>query len=314
MRIAACGVAIALAVVTLAQETPTISVSTNLVSILANVRDNHGMAIKGLTQEDFVLQDNGIRQNIQYFSKETELPLTVGLVVDTSRSQVGVIEQERRACRTFLGHVLQESKDRAFLTHFDASVSTLQGITALRSDLSAALNRLAVPGEYATLIYSAIQDASDNVLKKEQGRKALILLTDGVAFKDPVSLEEAIQSAQQSNVIIYTIRFSDKIPVARPVRAAILAAASEHGKAGLRRIAKETGGSPYEVSKSQSIETVFSQIEEALRTQYSIFYRPEPRDVSGKYHKISLTTKDTHLIVTARDGYYATEEAQIGMK
>jgi VWFA-related protein len=139
-------------------------------------------------------------------------------------------------------------------------------------------------------------------------------LTDGVAFKDPVSLEEAIQRAQQSKVIIYTIRFADKIPAARPVRAAILAVASEHGKAGLRRIAKETGGSSYEVSKSQSIEAVFTQIEEALRTQYSIFYRPEPRDVSGKYHKIGLTTKDTHFIVTPRDGYYATNEMQNRVK
>jgi VWFA-related protein len=181
----------------------------------------------------------------------------------------------------------------------------LQGLTSSRSELASALSQLRIPGDFATLIYSAIQQSSENVMRQQPGRKAFILLTDGVAFKDATSIGTAIEFAQRADTIIYSIRLSDHIAIYRPVRAAVLAAASERGKQGLHRMAKETGGVSYEVTKSQPIEAIYSQIEDALRNQYSIGYTPARLDADGKYHKIKLTTRDRHLTVKTRDGYYA---------
>jgi VWFA-related protein len=288
-----------------AQEVPTFSSKVNVVSLLATVRDHDGRVVKNLTQDDFVLLEDGVQQKIRYFSQEADLPLTVGLLVDTSRSQTGVLERERRASYTFLDQVLRAAKDQAFVVSFDTRVETLQGLTSSRSELASALGQLRIPGEFATLIYSAIRESSENVMRQQQGRKAFILLTDGVAFMDPASMETAIEFAQRADTIIYSIRFSDHIKVYRPFRAAILAAASERGKQGLQRMAEETGGVSYEVTKKQPIEAIYSQIEDALRNQYSIGYTPTRPDADGKYHKIKLTTKDRHLTVNTRDGFYA---------
>jgi VWFA-related protein len=288
------------------QEVPTFSSKVNVVALLATVHDRDGRVVKNLTPDDFVLLEDGKPQKIRYFSQEADLPLTVGLLVDTSRSQTGVLDQERRASNAFLDEVLRADKDQAFVAHFDKRVETLQGLTSSRSDLSSALNQLSIPGEYATLIYSAVREASENVMRAQTGRKAFILLTDGVAFKDPISLETAIEFAQRADTMVYSIRFSDHhVQFYRPVRAAIFAAASERGKQGLHRMAEETGGVSYEVTKSQSIEAIYSQIEEALRNQYSVGYTPGRLEADGKYHKIKLTAKDRRLIVNTRDGYYA---------
>jgi len=215
------------------------------------------------------------------------------------------LEQERRASYTFLDQTLREGKDQAFVAHFDNRVETLQGLTSSRSELASALSRLRIPTEFATLIYSAIKESSEDVTRQQRGRKAFILLTDGVAFKDDTSIGTAIEFAQRADTIIYSIRFSDHIAVYRPVRATILAAASERGKQGLHRMADETGGVSYEVSKSRSIEAIYSQIEDVLRNQYSIGYTPPRSQPDGKYHKIKLTTRDRHLTVHTRNGYYA---------
>jgi VWFA-related protein len=288
-----------------AQDVSTFSSKVNVVSLLATVHDRDGGVVKNLTPDDFVLLEDGVQQKIRYFSQEADLPLIVGLLVDTSRSQSGVLEQERRASAEFLDQVLRPGKDQAFVVHFDKRVETLQGLTSSRSELASALGQLTIPGEFATLIYTAIRDSSENVMRQQPGRKAFILLTDGVAFKDPKSMETAIEFAQRADTIIYSIRFSDHIKVYRPVRAAILATASERGKHGMQRMAEETGGVWYEVTKEHPIEAIYSQIEDALRNQYSIGYTPGRSEADGKYHKIKLTAKDRHLIVNTRDGYYA---------
>jgi VWFA-related protein len=286
-----------------AQEMPTISVTTNLVTLQASVHDRSGRIINNLNAEDFVLEDNGIPQKIRYFSRESELPLIIGLLVDTSRSQTGVLNEEALASSTFLDRVLREGKDQAFIAHFDTKVQVLQGLTSSRSELSSALQRVSIPNEYATLLYSAVRDSSDNILRQRQGRKALVLLTDGVAYKDSIPIGTAIEFAQRADTILYSIRFSDPIAVYRPFRAAILEAAREKGKQGLEKMARETGGTSYEVTKNRSIEMIYSQIEGELRNQYSIGYTPS--QVDGRYHKIRLVTKDHHLIVATRDGYFA---------
>jgi VWFA-related protein len=137
------------------------------------------------------------------------------------------------------------------------------------------------------------------------GRKALILLTDGVAYKDPVSMDIAIDAAQRANMILYSIRYSDPIRVLRPVRAAILEGMKERGKEALERTAKETGGGSYEVKNKQPIEAIYSQIEETLRNQYSIGYIPPRQAPDGKYHKIKLIPKNHNLVVVTRAGYYS---------
>ena len=287
-----------------AQGTPTFSVKANLVSALATVHDRDGRVVKNLTKDDFVLLEDGKPQTIRYFSQEPDLPLTVGILVDTSRSQIGILGQEGRASYEFLNQVLREDKDQAFLVSFDTEVHALQGLTSSRSELAAGLRRLTIPGDVATLIYSAIRSSSENPMREQSGRKAFILLTDGVAYKDPVSLDAAIEFAQRADTIIYPIRFTGHVQTFRPVRSAILAGVSERGKQALHRMADETGGVYYEVGKEQSIEEIYSNVEELLRNQYSIGFAPAHPD-DGKYHKITLMTKDHHLIVHTRDGYYA---------
>ncbi len=288
-----------------AQQGPTISSRVNVVTLFATVHDADGKVVKNLTRDDFVLLEDGAPQRIDYFAQESDLPLTIGLLVDTSRSQTGVLEKERSASYTFLDQVLREGVDQAFVVHFDLRVETLQRPTSSRDDLESALAQLKIPERDSTLVFSAIKDSSEDLMRPLMGRKAFILLSDGVAYKEPTSITTAIEYAQRADTIIYPIRFSDPVPFSHPVVGAILAIASEHGKHGLHRMANETGGAYFEVTASQSIEDIYSQIEEALRNQYSIGYTPARARPDGKYHKIKLTTKARHLTVNTRAGYYA---------
>ena len=142
-------------------------------------------------------------------------------------------------------------------------------------------------------------------MERQAGQKALIVLTDGVAYRDDTSIGTAIEFAQRADTLLYSIRFSDPVQAYRPFRAAILSAAKERGKVELERMAKETGGVSFGVTRKQSIDAIYSEIEETLRSQYSIGYTPSRAGPDGKYHKIKLVTKDQRLTVDARDGYFA---------
>jgi VWFA-related protein len=288
-----------------AQQGPTIYTRTNLVTLFATVHDQDGRVVKDLTADDFLLLEDNKPQQIIYFSQESDLPLTIGLLVDTSRSQIGVLEQERRASYTFLDQVLRPGTDHAFIAHFDIRVGILQDPTSSRDALQMALERLKIPDRDSTLVFSAIKECSEDPMYDLRGRKAFILLSDGVAYKESTSITEAIEYAQRADTIIYPIRFADPVPLSRPVIGVILAIASEHGKQGLHRMANETGGSYFEVTPSQSIEDIYAEIEDDLRNQYSIGYTPGRAKPDGKYHKIKLTTKDRHFTVNTRAGYYA---------
>ncbi len=135
----------------LARQETTFSTDVKVVSLLATVHDRDGRVVKDLNREDFVLQEDGKAQTIRYFSRESGLPLTLGLLVDTSRSQLGVLDQERSASYTFLSQVLREKIDQACVVSFDNKVRVLQGMTSSREDLAAALSRLRIPGIIATL-------------------------------------------------------------------------------------------------------------------------------------------------------------------
>jgi VWFA-related protein len=290
---------------TCAQETPTISTKVNTVSILATVHDQDGRVVSNLTQSDFSLLEDGVPQTIDYFSHESNLPLTIGLLVDTSRSQDRVLDEERNASFTFFNQVLREKQDQAFVVSFDRQVQALTGVTSSLPDLQSALNRLEIPRESATLIFSAVKDSAENQMHPLSGRKAFILLTDGVAFRDPDNIEEAIEFAQRSDVMIFTILFSSRPPFRGVVASAVIAEHKARGKKDLERMARETGGIAFEVTPTRSVSDIYAEIEDLLRNQYTLGYTPPRAQPDNKFHHLKLTTKNQHDTVNARNGYYA---------
>jgi len=184
------------------------STDVKVVSLLATVHDRDGRVVKNLGKQDFVLLEDGQPQTIRYFERESDLPLTLGLLVDTSRSQIEALERERSASYAFLSQVLREKMDRAFIVSFDERVQMLQTLTSSRAELEAALAKLRIPGRAATLLYEAVRESSADPMKKLQGRKAFILLTDGVSFRDQTPIGTAIEFAQMADTILFSIRFS----------------------------------------------------------------------------------------------------------
>jgi len=303
------------------------------------VRDKKGQIVRNLTKDDFTLAEDGRPQTIRYFSQESGLPLTLGLLVDTSMSQRRVLGKEKDASYRFMDQVLREDKDHAFLIHFDHEVELLQDLTVSKKKLEDALGKMEAPeferhaggggGGYGrrggghhgggTSLYDSILLASDELMKKQSGRKAVIALTDGVDNGSKVTLTSAIESAQRADTLVYSILFADQdaygamghggyggghrgggggYPGGRQ-------GSRTDGKPILQRLSRETGGGFFEVSKKESIEKIYDQIQEELRNQYSIGYTSDQPDASGKYHKIQLSTKKPDLIVQTRDGYYA---------
>ena len=294
----------------LAQAPATFSTNVQVVNLFATVRDAQGRVVSNLTKDDFTLQEDGRPQVIRYFSKESGLPLTLGLLVDTSISQKRVLAEERTASFRFLMQVLRPEQDRAFVIHFDREVELLQDLTSSREHLDAALARLQVPappprkhggpkiGLWAlggTDLYDSLLLASDDLLRKQSGRKALILLTDGVDNGSKIGLFDAIQAAQRADALVYSILFADRDAYDGTF-------ASAAGKQALERISRETGGVFFEVSRTAPLAAIYAQLEEELRNQYSIGYTPGGG--SPGYRKIHLTAKPG-LSVIARDGYYA---------
>ena len=216
------------------------SSASNLVLVPVNVRDRKGRIRSDLGKDDFEISEDGKPQTIAYFAREDQLPLTVGLLVDTSLSQRAVLTDERSASATFIDHTLRtDTKDRAFLIHFDREVELLQDFTASRKKLDSALNLLAsAPREEsaggnrypeqnphdrggqrerdhrggATHLYDAIYLASDELMAKRQGRKALIVLSDGVDRGSKESLESALDAAQRAKTVVYSNLYKGEKP------------------------------------------------------------------------------------------------------
>ena len=322
-----------------AKEQPKISVEVKVANVLATVRDKHGGIVTNLGKDDFVLEEDGHPQMITYFSRESDLPLTLGLLVDTSLSQRRVLAQESNASYSFLDYLLRE-KDLACVIHFDREVELLQDLTSSHKKLQEARGHLNEPsfsrgnsgsggsrGSYGgggTLLYDAVYLASNEEMKKQQGRKALIILSDGVDNGSKESLVTAIESAQRADTVVYSILFADEEAYGSPGNFGNLGGMGRRGGMGgtgrggsrypqqehpdgkkiLERISKETGGRLFEVSKKQPIDDIYSQIEDELRNQYSLGYTPGADSGTG-YHKILLTTKQKDQIVQTRQGYYA---------
>jgi VWFA-related protein len=206
----------------------TIAVDVKVVTLPVTVRDKHGKIVRDLTKDDFTLQEDGRAQTIRYFSQEANLPLTLGLLVDTSRSQSNVLDAERNASRSFLDQMLVQPKDKAFLIHFDREVELLQDLTSSREKLQSALELLKTSSDRdssndpndsrsgsgshrggGTQLYDAVFLASNELMKKQQGRKALVILSNGVDRGSKTYLESAIESAQRADTVVYSILFAD---------------------------------------------------------------------------------------------------------
>jgi hypothetical protein len=212
-----------------ASTAPTIAVDARLVNLPVVVRDKKGALIQNLTKDDFILQVDGKPQTIRYFDKDTNLPLTLGLLVDTSLSQREVIDEERTASSTFLDQMLTTPKDRAFIMQFAAETELLQDLTSSRPLLQAALKAIDTPGKDSgssddssaprrprggggTVLYDALFLASDELMSKQTGRKALIILSDGGDRGSRENLVKSIEAAQRADTIIYAIYFKGEQP------------------------------------------------------------------------------------------------------
>jgi VWFA-related protein len=292
------------------QQEPTFKTGVKVVNVLATVTNKKGELISDLTQEDFSLSEQGRPQIIRYFAKQSDLPLTLGLMVDTSMSQRRVLDAERGASLSFLDQVLRETKDKVFIIQFDMTVLIRQGLTSSRRELNDALAFVDTPTHAqlrdqiggGTLLYDAVVFASNDLMKKQSGRKALILLTDGVDIGSDASLSDAIEAAQRTDTLVYSILFSDAGAYGIPLLGHM---GGSDGRGALTRISRETGGGFFEVSKKHTIDNIFRTIEDELRSQYSLGYvSDEPVRIS-EFRKIQLTAKPKGLVVQARDRYWA---------
>ena len=282
----------------------TFSADVKVVNVLASVRNKKNEIVKDLTKDDFVLLENGRPQAIRYFSRESDLPLTVGLMVDTSMSQQRVLESERTASFRFIDQVLRESKDKVFVMQFDLAVMLRQPLTSSRKQLEEILPSVDTPTRKdlnmqtsgGTLLYDAIVQASNTVLKNQGNRKAMVVLSDGVDFGSTATLNDAVEAAQRADTLIYSILFSDE---SYPYFG------GPNGRAVLTKLSKDTGASFFEVSKKQGIEQIYQAIEEELRSQYNLgFVSDRPNEIS-EFRSLKVTTKQKGLAVQARERYWA---------
>ena len=310
------GVSLAAAIPVLGQQSPArFSVDVKVVNVTATVRNERREIVRDLTQDDFILEEDGHPQEIRYFARQAELPLTLGLAVDTSGSQWRLLIPERTASERFLEQVIREDRDRAFVIRFDLCAEVLGDISSSRQALLAALDQLeasdtpgwrrrnpSAPAGYrygGTILYDAICLATRDVMIRQQGRKALIVLSDGVDNVSRNQPDETIEWAQRADTLVYSVLFSDR-------RAYSGQRSDLRGKGieVLKRLSAETGGRYFEVTKKQSLNSVFSTIEQELRSEYSLGYVSNQKSAAG-YRKIRLASRYEGQSVQARDGYYA---------
>lgn len=290
------------------EQTPTFRKNVNVVNVFFNVKDKHGALIPNLPKEDFEIFENGKAQTIKYFTAESNQPLTLGILIDSSGSMQRMLPEEKVVAGDFLRQVVTE-KDLAFVISFDISVDLLQDLTSDVHLLRAGLDKAhinvgggsgGIPGAgqgpipvshpKGTLLYDAVYLASSDVLGKQVGRKAMVVLTDGVDQGSKVKLREAIETAQKADVMCYVLLLSDP------------QYGSDYGV--MHDLAEQTGGRIITVDRPDKIGKAFTEISNELRSQYSIGYTPENDKHDGSFRKIEIKNKAGYKI-QARKGYYA---------
>jgi VWFA-related protein len=295
------------------QSMETLKVQVNVVQLFFNVKDKKGALIPNQTKNDFELFEDGKPQTIKYFTAESNLPLTLGILIDSSGSQMRVLEMEKEVGGAFLNDILRE-KDEAFVIDFDVNVDLLQDFTNDVRRLKAALNKAkintggggGVPGmgggpvptsnPRGTLLYDAVYLAAHDELSHEVGRKAMILLTDGEDQGSQLRIKDAIEAAQKSDSICYVLLIADR---------GFYGFGGYSGDSEMKKLAGETGGRVIEVgNKMDKLKDAFEQIARELRSQYNIGYTPTNNVQDGSFRKIEVHSKQGYKIQT-RSGYYA---------
>ena len=354
-------------------DTPSFHVDVKEVTLPVTVRDKHGKIVQNLGKDDFVLEQDGKPQAVSNLRRDSNLPLTLGLLVDTSMSVRNELSAEKSASEKFLDQMLAQPNDQAFVMHFDREVELLQDLTSSRDKLYKALSLLETahsdqdtstdrgdtgdPGSSrtrrrgGTQLYDAIYLAANEILKKPQGRKAIVILTDGQDRGSKETLADAVEAAQRADTVVYAIyfkgeeqarsRFGDRdgggmgrprigypgggggYPGAGggyPGGGGGRRGGSENreprvdGKKILTDIATKTGGQMFEVTKKETVDSIYAQIAEELRSQFILAYTPDKTVADSGYHRIALTTKDKELKVQTREGYYIPEATAAASK
>jgi VWFA-related protein len=289
-----------------------ISVNVDVVSVLASVRDKRGGLVANLEKNDFTVLEDGKSQPIKYFNRETDLPLTIGLLVDVSRSQENLIGIERNAATQFFSKVLRK-KDEAFLISFGEESELLQDYTSSVKLLEEGLNQLRVSGGVGglhpgpvptasqprgTVLYDAAYLAASEKLRGEVGRKVIVLITDGVDQGSKLSRNQAIEAAQKSDAVIYSIFYQDPSAYG-PF------GGGGGGEGELRKMSDETGGRVFKVDRRHPLEEAFQELQDEMRSQYSIGYTPTNDTKDGSYRHLEIRLANKDLKAQARKGYYA---------
>jgi VWFA-related protein len=291
------------------QPITTLKVTTRVVEISAVVKSKNGQPEGGLTKDDFILKQDGKPQPIRYFSQGSDLPLTLALMVDTSGSQRTFINDEALASDVFFETMMGRQQDRAMLVQFDTAVQQLQAMTNSPSVLHLALTRLsshasAVGG---TLLNDAVYTVAKNILAKDTGRKAMVILTDGGDNGSHASLDSAIEQAQRGDVQIYSVLYSIRNEAAKfgvgPGGSS--GRDQDPGMKILQSLSEATGGRVFTVSPTLSLREIFMQIAQDLRLQYALGYTPPADTQPNSYHKLELKAKNNKLTVQARKGFFA---------
>ncbi|HEX4008301.1 MAG TPA: VWA domain-containing protein [Acidobacteriaceae bacterium] len=300
----------------------TLHVTSNLVSEYFTVRDKHNALVPYLTKSDCTVWENKQQQKLTSFVAEAKQPLTIGILVDTSGSQQYVLPLEQQAATSFLKRILRPA-DEAFVVSFDVGVNLEQDYTNNTRELERAINKVqintaagggsvGVPGigqgpiptqgaPKGTLLYDAVSTVSNDKLRSETGRKAMILLTDGEDEGSLTKPKAAIAAAENANAIVYVILIAD--------RAQYFGYGMGYtGDLEMRNLTEPTGGRVINVGNNgKKLEDAFDQIEQELRTQYVAQYTPVNHDMNGAFRKVDVFCKDPAegLKVQARKGYFA---------
>jgi len=301
------------------EPTETLKVNVNVVQLFFNVKDKRGALIPNLTKDDFEVREDGSPQTIKYFTAETNLPLTLGIMIDASGSQRNVIDMEKEVGGAFLKQILTD-KDEAFVISFDITVDLLQDFTRDTRRLQAALNKAnvnvdvssgGVPGmgggpvpqrnSPGTLLYDAVYLSAHDMLAKEVGRKAMILLTDGQDEGSRLKIQDAIEAAQKADSIVYVLLCADR---------GFYGGFGYSGEGEMRKLTEQTGGRVINVgNKFDKLREAFDQIAAELRSQYNVGYTPTNLKQDGSYRKLEIKNKQNYKI-QARAGYYASRRQE----
>ena len=298
------------------QPATTLKVTTDVVNVYAVVKGKKGALIPNLNKEDFELAEDNSPQQIRYFSRETDTPLTLGIMIDTSPSQGRVLGIEQQEAKAFLRQVLRP-KDLAFVLHFDLEVELLQDLTSDAGRLARAINETVINGggrgvlpspfptsdPCCTHLYDAVYLASNELLKNEIGRKVLILLSDGEDAGSKVKLDAALEAAQKSDVILYSVDIVDRAFYWG--QGGLRGIGGFSGDSVLKKLSDETGGRVIQVERARDTAAAFQEIANELRTQYLLGYTPANTRHDGSFRKIRLHVRSGEYKVQARRGYYA---------